>query len=89
MEISFIGIYLIGLLISFVLVSILTFIEVKRTNRLTLKIVLTIVFFTIISWLGVSTAIAWIIIEIFTKSENIVLWSRDKSKINRRTEKDS
>lgn len=82
-------IYLIGLLISFVLSSIIIFIEARRISKLTLEMVLRTIFLTILSWGGVLIEIVWIIADIAIKTENIILWSRDKSRINRRTEKDS
>ena len=82
-------IYLIGLLISFILTTILTLKEIKEENKLTLGMVLRTVFFTVLSWVGVFWDVIWIIADIAVKAENITLWSRDKSRINRRTEKDS
>lgn len=82
-------IYLIGLLISFILSTILLLKEIKEENKLTLGMVLRTVFFTVLSWVGVFWNIIWIIADIAIKTENITLWSRDKRRINRRTEKDS
>ena len=82
-------IYLIGLLISFILITILTLKEIKKESKLTLGMVLRTVFFTVLSWVGVFWDIIWIICEIAIKAENTTLWSRDKNRINRRTEKNS
>ena len=82
-------IYLIGLLISFILTTILTLKEIKKESKLTLGMVLRTIFFTALSWIGVFWDIIWIICDIAIKAENIILWSRDKSRTNRRTEKDS
>lgn len=82
-------IYLIGLLISFILSTILLLKEIKEENKLTLGMVLRTIFFTVLSWAGVLIEFIWIIVDIDIKAENITLWSRDKSRINRRTEKDS
>ena len=82
-------IYLVGLLISFILSTILTLKEIKEENKLTLGMVLRTVFFTVLSWIGVFWDIIWIICDIAIKAENITLWSRDKSRTNRRTKKNS
>ena len=82
-------IYLIGLLISFILTTILTLKEIKEENKLTLGMVLRTIFFILLSWVGVFWDIIWIICDIAIKAENITLWSRDKNRINRRTEKNS
>ena len=82
-------IYLIGLLISFILTTILTLKEIKKESKLTLGMVLRTIFFTALSWIGVFWNIIWIIADIAIKTENITLWSRDKSRINRRTKKTS
>lgn len=80
-------IYLIGLLISFILGTILLLKEIKEKNELTLGIVLRTIFFTALSWLGILWNIIGIIADIAIKAENITLWSRDKNRINRRTKK--
>ena len=82
-------IYLIGLLISFILTTILTLKEIKEESELTLGMVLRTIFFILLSWVGVVWDIICIIADIAMKTENITLWSRDKNRINRRTEKDS
>lgn len=82
-------IYLIGLLISFILTTILTLKEIKEESKLTLGMVLRTIFFILLSWVGVFWDIIWIICDIAIKAENITLWSRDKNRINRRTEKNS
>lgn len=82
-------IYLIGLLISFILTTILTLKEIKKESKLTLEMVLRTILLTVMSWGGVLIEIVWIIADIAVKAENITLWSRDKSRINRRTEKNS
>lgn len=89
MEISFIGFYLIGLLISFILSTILLLREIKEENKLTLGMILRIILFAAMSWIGVFWNIIWIIADIAVKAENVTLWSHDKNRINRRTEKDS
>lgn len=76
-------IYLIGLLISLILTTILTLKEIKEENKLTLGMVLRTVFFTVLSWVGVCWDVIWIIADIAIKTENITLWSRDKSRIKR------
>lgn len=82
-------IYLIGLLISFILSIVLLLKEIREENKLTLGMVLRTVFFILLSWVGVFWNIIWIICDIAIKAENITLWSRDKNRINRRTEKNS
>lgn len=75
-------IYLIGLLISFILITILTLKEIKKESKLTLGMVLRIIFFTALSWIGALWNIIWIIADIVVEAEDITLWSRDKSRIN-------
>ena len=75
-------IYLIGLLISFILTTILTLKEIKKESKLTLGMVLRIIFFTALSWIGAFWNIIWIIADIVVEAEDITLWSRDKSRIN-------
>lgn len=82
-------IYLVGLLISLILSTILLLKEIKEENKLTLGMVFRTIFFTALSWIGVFWDIIWIIADIVAEAENITLWSHDKSRINRRTEKDS
>ena len=82
-------IYLIGLLISFILSTVLLLKEIKEENELTLGMILKIIFFTALSWIGVFWNIVCTIVDIYIKAKSITLWSRDKSRINRRTEKNS